>query len=118
MMSISSTGEDGNNVFTRTPQVGLFRIWKDAVGSGASIDLYAISNHFSSTPDGRVGQRTEQSLYNAAIVAALQAVDPDVNVAAGGDFNVYPRPDDPFAPPTTSDQLGPLYDQGLLQPVR
>jgi hypothetical protein len=30
---------------------------------------------------------------------------------AGGDFNVFPRPDDPLVPP--SDQLGPLYDQGL-----
>ena len=31
-------------------------------------------------------------------------------------MNVYPRPDDPFAPigqPTSSDQLGSLYDPGL-----
>ena len=33
-------------------------------------------------------------------------------VVAGGDFNVFPRPDDPLDPP--SDQLGPLYDAGLL----
>jgi AraC-like DNA-binding protein len=45
-------------------------------------------------------------------------------VISGGDFNVFPRPDDPFAPgqvwpcdpdPCTgkSDQLGPMYDAGL-----
>lgn len=113
----TSTTTDGSNVFTRPPQVGLFRIWQDAVDSGTSLDLYALSNHFSSTPDRRVGQRTEQALYNAAIVAALQATNPDVLVAIAGDFNVYPRPDDPFAPGDShypSDQLGPLYDQGLL----
>ncbi|HEX5949726.1 MAG TPA: lamin tail domain-containing protein [Actinomycetota bacterium] len=111
-----STGQDGDNVFTRAPQVGSFRIWQDQVDDGTSIDLYAISNHFSSTPDARVGQRTEQALYNAAIVDALQAVDEDALVAIGGDLNVYPRPDDPFAPGHPlfpSDQLGPLYDQGL-----
>jgi hypothetical protein len=30
-----------------------------------------------------------------------------------GDLNQYPRPDDPFPPPNTSDQLAPLYDAGL-----
>jgi hypothetical protein len=30
-----------------------------------------------------------------------------------GDLNEYPRPDDPFPPPNTSDQLAPLYDAGL-----
>jgi hypothetical protein len=110
----TSTGVDGSNVFTRAPQVGLFRIWQDGVGEGTSIDLYAISNHFSSTPDARVGQRTEQALYDAAIVDAIQTADADVQVAVGGDFNVYPRPDDPFAPPASaSDQLHGLYDQGL-----
>jgi predicted extracellular nuclease len=111
-----STGTDGPNVFTRAPQVGLFRIWQDGIGEGTAYDLYAISNHFSSTPDARVGQRTEQALYDAAIVDALQDDDEDVRVAVGGDFNVYPRPDDPFAPGHPlfpSDQLGPLYEQGL-----
>ena len=63
-----------------------------------------------------MGQRTEQALYDAAIVDALQSDDPDVHVAVGGDLNVYPRPDDPFSPGHPlfpSDQLGPLYDQGL-----
>jgi predicted extracellular nuclease len=112
----TSTGTDGSNVFTRPPQVGLFRIWRDSIGEGRPFDLYAISNHFSSTPNARVGQRTEQALYNAAIVDALQEEQRNVRVAVGGDFNVYPRPDDPFVPGEAlypSDQLGPLYEQGL-----
>jgi hypothetical protein len=110
------TGFDGTDVFTRAPQVGLFRIWRVAVGKGSFFDLYAISNHFSSTPDIRVGQRTEQALYNARIVDALQAGNEDANVLVGGDLNVYPQPDDPFSPGHPrfpSNQLGPLYDQGL-----
>ncbi|HEX6131657.1 MAG TPA: endonuclease, partial [Actinomycetota bacterium] len=98
---------DGNEVYTRDPQVGWFRVWRNGVGSGAWVDVYAISNHFSSTPDNRVEQRREQAAYLAAIVGAL---DSD-RVVAGGDFNVFPRPDDPLSPP--SDQLGPLYDSGL-----
>jgi len=112
-----TSGVDGSNVFTRPPQVGLFRIWRQALGAGMFVDMYALSNHFSSTPDARVGQRTEQALYNAAIVEALQAASPEVLVLVGGDLNVYPRPDDPFSPGHPrypSDQLGPLYDQGLL----
>jgi predicted extracellular nuclease len=111
-----STGSDGTNVFTRAPQVGLFRIWQDGIDDGTPYDLYAISNHFSSTPDARVGQRAEQALYDAAIVEALQDDDEDVRVAVVGDFNVYPRPDDPFAPGHPrypSDQLAGLYEQGL-----
>ncbi len=118
----TSTGTDGPNVFTRAPQVGLFRVWRDGIGTSVFTDLYAISNHFSSTPDRRVGQRREQAAYNAAIVGALQTANGAVRVAIGGDFNVYPRPDDPFAPGQPvgtngavgpSDQLGPLYDAGL-----
>jgi uncharacterized protein len=106
-----STGTDGNNVYTRAPQVGWFRVWRTAIGVGAWTDLYAISEHFSSTPNARVGQRTEQARYSAAIVNALAAAEDGSRVAVGGDFNVYPRPDDPFAPPGDSDQLGPLYDE-------
>jgi predicted extracellular nuclease len=111
-----STGSDGTDVFTRAPQVGLFRIWHNRVGRGSHFDVYAVSNHFSSTPDQRVGQRTEQALYNARIVDALQEADSGVHSIVGGDLNVYPRPDDPFAPDHPlhpSDQLAPLYDQGL-----
>jgi len=115
-----STGVDGGNVYTRAPQVGHFRVWRDGIGTSVFTDLYAISNHFSSTPDARVGQRTEQAAYNAAIVAALHAGGAD-RVVSAGDFNVFPRPDDPFAPGQDygdddvgpSDQLGPMYDAGL-----
>lgn len=112
----TSTGTDGSNVFTRPPQVGLFRVWSVGVGSGRYVDLYAISNHFSSGPDRRVGQRIEQANYNAAIVDAIQGADPDARIAVGGDFNVFPRPDDPYTPGSDlypTDQLGGLYDQGL-----
>jgi len=119
-----STGFDGANVYTRPPQVGHFRIWRDGIGTSVFTDLYAMSNHFSSTPDARVGQRAEQAAYNVAIVAALEDAGAD-RVISGGDFNVFPRPDDPFAPgqqygciplPCSigpSDQLGPLYEAGL-----
>jgi hypothetical protein len=107
-----STGVDGSNVYTRAPQVGHFRIWRDGVGTSVFTDLYAISNHFSSNPNGRVGQRTEQALYNAAIVDALEGAGV-TRIISAGDFNVYPRPDDPFEPPNESDQLGPMYDAGL-----
>jgi predicted extracellular nuclease len=112
----TSTGVDGDNVFTRAPQVGYFRMWRDGVGASVFTDQYLIDNHFSSGPDTRVGQRTEQAAYNAAIVAALQAAFPDVYVSVGGDLNVYPRPDDPFAPGSPlypSDQLAALYNQGM-----
>jgi hypothetical protein len=109
-----TSGVDGNNVYTRAPQVGSFRIWRIGVGRGGFVDLYAISNHFSSGPDTRVGQRREQSAYNAAIIDVLERSN--TRVISAGDFNVFPRPDDPFAPGHPrypSDQLGPLYDQGL-----
>jgi predicted extracellular nuclease len=98
---------DGNEVYTRDPQVGLFRVWRTAIGVGGWTDVWAISNHFSSTPDSRVNQRREQAAYLAAIVGATGSD----RVVAGGDFNVFPRPDDPLNPP--SDQLGPLYESGL-----
>jgi hypothetical protein len=111
-----STGVDGSNVFTRAPQVGQFRIWRDGIGSSTFTDLWAISNHFSSTPNARVGQRREQAAYDAAIVEAIASADPAARVVVGGDFNVFPRPDDPFSPGHPrfpSDQLGPLYAAGL-----
>ena len=112
----TSTGVDGSDVFTRAPQVGHFRVWRNGidasgVGLGAWVDLYAISNHFSSTPNARVGQRREQAAYVAAIVTALRDANPGVRVDAGGDLNVFPRPDDPLVP--ASDQLAPLYGIGL-----
>jgi predicted extracellular nuclease len=108
-----STGNDGTDVFTRAPQIGLFRIWRVRVGVGSYFDVYAVSNHFSSTPQARVGQRREQAAYNAAIVNALGT---DAHAIVGGDLNVFPRPDDPFfpwQPLHPSDQLAPLYRAGL-----
>ena len=103
-------------VFPRAPDIGLFRIWRDGIGASVFSDVYVINNHFKSGPDSCVGPRTEQAKYNAAIVAFLEGEKPDANIVVGGDLNVYPRPDDPFAPidqPGSSDQLGSLYDSAL-----
>ena len=78
-----TTGTDGNNVYTRAPQVGYFRVWRTAIGVGAWTDLYAISEHFSSTPNARVGQRREQANYSAAIVNALAGADDGVSRRRG-----------------------------------
>jgi hypothetical protein len=106
-----STGVDGSNVFTRAPQVGLFTV-RSAPGSRESYQIWAVSNHYSSGPDSRVGQRREQATYGAAIVTAIEATHPDARVIYGGDLNVFPRPDDPV-PTAPGDQLGPLYRAGL-----
>jgi predicted extracellular nuclease len=106
-----STGVDGPNVFTRAPQVALFDV-KSAPGSSEHFRLWAVSNHFSSGPDSRVGQRTEQAAYGAAIATAIDNTHPHARIAFGGDLNVFPRPDDPV-PAQPGDQLGPLYDAGL-----
>jgi predicted extracellular nuclease len=116
-----STGTDGTNVYTRPPQVARFRIWQDRIGRGRPVELVAFSNHFSSTPNARVGQRTEQSRYGAALVEAASGEgrrSRDARVLFGGDLNVFPRPDDPFAPGDPlfpSDQLGPLYDEAGME---
>lgn len=107
---------DTNWVFPRAPGIGLFRIYASVIGSGNYRDVYVINNHFKSGPTMCVAHRIEEAKYNAAIVAFLQAADPEARIVLGGDLNVYPRPDDPFAPigqPTSSDQLGPLYDPSL-----
>ncbi|MGN9802156.1 lamin tail domain-containing protein [Micromonospora sp. L32] len=111
----TSTGKDGDNVFTRAPQLGKFVVRATPDGSESYL-LYALSNHYSSGPDTRVGQRTEQATYGAAIVTAIEESDPHARVVYGGDMNVFPRPDDPIATaanPTPSDQLAPLYEAGL-----
>ncbi|XTZ16159.1 lamin tail domain-containing protein [Micromonospora echinospora] len=111
----TSTGKDGDNVFTRAPQLAKFTV-RATPGGSESYTLWAVSNHYSSGPDSRVGQRTEQARYGAAIVTAIEASDPHARVVYGGDLNVFPRPDDPIATgadPTPSDQLGPLYQAGL-----
>jgi uncharacterized protein len=111
----TSTGVDGSNVYTRAPQVAHFFV-KAGPDSAEGYDLWAVSNHYSSTPDARVGQRTEQAAYGAALAQAIQAAAPNARLVYGGDLNVFPRPDDPIArsdSDTPSDQLGPLYRAGL-----
>jgi predicted extracellular nuclease len=103
-------------VFPRAPSVGLFRIYNTTAGVGSYRDVYLINNHFKSGPDGCVAHRTEQAKFNAALVAYLEAANPYARIVVGGDLNVYPRPDDPFAPigqDGSSDQLGALYDPSL-----
>ncbi|MFZ2095112.1 MAG: PxKF domain-containing protein [Anaerolineales bacterium] len=103
-------------VFPRAPDIALFRIYNTSIGDSLYQDVYVINNHFKSGPDACVAHRTEQAKYNAAIVAFLQAARPDARIVVGGDLNVYPRPDDPFAPigqPSSSDQLGSLYEPSL-----
>jgi hypothetical protein len=115
--SSGPTGCDGRNVYSRPAQVGLFRIWRDQIGLSTWTDIYLVSNHLSSGPDGRVRQRTEQATYNARIAEAILDTDPDARVLIGGDFNVFPRPDDPYPPGAPipgigtgpSDQLRELY---------
>ena len=107
---------DGSNIFTRAPVVAKFWIYPGQNRGGSQQAFYVVNNHFSSGPDRRVGQRAEQANYNAAIVEAIETLDPNARVLVGGDLNVFPRPDDPFAPgdplfPT--DQLGGLYEQGM-----
>ncbi|HEY3008276.1 MAG TPA: lamin tail domain-containing protein [Micromonosporaceae bacterium] len=111
----TSTGVDGSNVYTRAPQIARFTVAAQP-GADEALTLWAVSNHFSSTPDARVGQRREQAAYGAAVVAAIEAADVHARVVYGGDLNVFPRPDDPIAmsdSDTPSDQLGPLYSGGL-----
>jgi hypothetical protein len=98
-------------VFPRAPDVGLFRIYSTSIGVGSYRDVYIINNHFKSGPDTCVAHRTEQAKYNAALVAYIQAANPDARIIVGGDLNVYPRPDDIAY--GASDQLGSLYTPGL-----
>jgi hypothetical protein len=103
-------------VFSRAPSIGLFRIYRDSVGVGDYRDVYVINNHFKSGPDTCVGHRTEQANYNKTLVDFIQTAEPNARIVLGGDLNVYPRPDDPFAPigqTGSSDQLGPLYEPSL-----
>ena len=112
----TSTGVDGSDVYTRAPQVAKFLV-AGSPGSPEGGVVWAISNHFSSTPNARVGQRTEQAAYGAAIIGAIDEAEPGARIAYGGDFNVFPRPDDPIAlsdTDTPSDQLAPIYDAEMV----
>jgi uncharacterized protein len=103
-------------VFPRAPDIALFRIHGTGVDADLYQDVYTIDDHFKSGPDSCVEHRTEQADYDAALVAYLQSANPAARIVLGGDLNVYPRPDDPFAPigqPGSSDQLGALYGTSL-----
>ncbi len=104
--------------FSRAVQVGKFRIYPDGVDSGGPyVERYVTSNHMSAVPDIRVEQRTEQARLNAAVNEAV--TDANGRILSTGDFNVFPRPDDPFPTFKTdpdrepSDQLAPLYERGF-----
>lgn len=98
-------------VFPRAVDVGLFRIYQTSLGVGLYKDVYVLNNHFKSGPDTCIGHRTEQAIYNAALVAFIQANVPDARIVVGGDLNVYPRPDDISY--GASDQLGSLYSSSI-----
>lgn len=102
-------GMASTNVFSRPVQVARFR-W---VGHPDTPPLVVLNNHFASRPDQRVGQRIEQTRYNAAVAEAVRTADPETWLVAGGDLNVFPRPDDPL-PNSPTDQLGALYAAGLV----
>jgi predicted extracellular nuclease len=111
---------NGFDVYSRPSQVAKFDVL-DRRGKVVS-EIYLVNNHFSSGPNGRVLHRTEQANYLAAISAAILDHDRRAKVLAGGDLNVFPRPDDPFAEGQVisgdwvgpSDQLAGLYeDSGL-----
>lgn len=120
VMEPGAEGDDENTssvVFSRAVQVGHFRVWREGLGRGESAELYILNNHFSSRPRDRVASRIEQARLNAALAAALLRMEPTPHVIVGGDLNVYPRPDDPFRPGESrhpSDQLGAIYEAGLL----
>ena len=109
----ASTGISTTNVFPRAALVGQFRMKNGTGEPSADAELFVINNHFSSRPHRRVGQRREQALYNRRIVEALLAGNPDALILAGGDLNVFPRPDEPIQDSET-DQLAHLYEAGLF----
>ena len=80
---------------------------------GLNKEVVLLVNHFSSRPDAKVERRIKQAELNARLAEKLMASHPDRWIVVGGDLNVYPRPDDPF-PGKPSDQLGSLYDAGLV----
>jgi len=104
--------------FSRAVQVGKFRIYPDGVEPGGSyVERYVTSNHMSAVPPNRTVQRTEQARLNAAVAEAIE--QKGGQVLSTGDFNVFPRPDDPFPSFLTdpdrepSDQLAPMYERGF-----
>jgi uncharacterized repeat protein (TIGR01451 family) len=92
-LAAQSDGQ-GFNLFERLPQVALFRVHRTSLADADFVQVYAIGNHFKSTPDSYVQRRTEQANYNAQLVADIQAVNPSAQVAVLGDLNDYEIPPD------------------------
>lgn len=103
-------GVDNDPAWTRVFSRPLQLMQLERISDGQ--DIYLFNNHFSSGPRRRVERRTLQATLNAVLARAILKDHPDAWVIVGGDLNVFPRPDDPLDPP--SDQLGPLYETGLL----
>jgi len=105
MQALASTAAQadglGAALFERLPQVALFRVHRTSVADSEFVEVYAIGNHFKSSPDSYVQRRTEQASYNAQLVSDVLTTTPGARVAVLGDLNVYPD----------SAQLASLYVQ-------
>ena len=110
------TDKDDNDpeiLFSRGVMVAMFEVYPKTAGQGTPVDLLLLNNHFASRPDRKMNRRTRQAALVAACAQALLTQKPGALLIAGGDLNVYARPDDPV-PDKPSDQLGPLYTSGLV----
>ena len=113
----TSTGVDGSNVYhagasgRALPRVAQRR-------SASAPGSISTRSRTTSRParTRASGSGPSRRTYLAAIVAALQAADPQARVDAGGDLNVFPRPDDPLVP--ASDQLAGALRPRAREPVR
>lgn len=92
-------------VSKRAVQVGAFAV--------RGRPFYLLNVHYKSRPDKHVDIRKAQAQLCAMLVERIQMVDPEAWIAVAGDFNVFPRPDEPI-PDQPQDQLGQLYDAGLV----
>lgn len=105
---------DGRLAHPRAVQVACFqRVPGSDLAFPAGRHLFLVNNHFKSRPQGHVEERREQARSTAAIAAALMQAEPEAAVIVGGDLNTFPRPDEPL-PDQPGDQLGPLYEAGLI----
>jgi hypothetical protein len=110
------TDKDDNDpeiLFARGVMAAMFEVYPATAGQGTPVDLLLLNNHFASRPDRKLNRRTRQAALVAACAQALLTQKPGALLIAGGDLNVYARPDDPVPDPP-SDQLGPLYRAGLV----
>ncbi len=110
------TDKDDNDpeiLFSRGVMAAMFEVNPKGAGQGTPVDLLLLNNHFASRPDRKINRRTRQADLVAACAQTLLTQKPGALLVAGGDLNVYARPDDPV-PGKPSDQLGSLYAAGLI----